>query len=125
MKVSAIPFVGYPVTDLPRAREFYEGVLGLTQSALWEWEREGREEFWLEYNIGDHHCLALSNAWAPSGSQGGPSTALEVDDIDQAMEQMKSLGALDSEMMSSEVCRFFLAHDPDGKPICLHQRNPA
>jgi len=35
MKVLEIAFVGYPVTDLKRARQFYEGTLGLkmTRSA--------------------------------------------------------------------------------------------
>ena len=29
MKVIEIAFTGYPVTDLKRARQFYEGILGL------------------------------------------------------------------------------------------------
>ncbi|PYL94805.1 MAG: glyoxalase, partial [Verrucomicrobia bacterium] len=29
MKIKNIAFVGIPVTDMKRAREFYEGVLGL------------------------------------------------------------------------------------------------
>ena len=29
MKITAIAFVGIPVTDMKRARGFYEGVLGL------------------------------------------------------------------------------------------------
>ncbi len=28
-------FTGYPVTDLSRARAFYEGVLGLKTSTVW------------------------------------------------------------------------------------------
>ena len=30
MKIKGLAFVGIPVTDVPRARAFYEGVLGLT-----------------------------------------------------------------------------------------------
>ena len=32
MKISSIAFVGIPVTDIKRSREFYEGVLGLKVS---------------------------------------------------------------------------------------------
>ncbi|HEX5317138.1 MAG TPA: VOC family protein, partial [Candidatus Kapabacteria bacterium] len=32
MKVRALAFVGIPVTDMKRARAFYEGVLGLKVS---------------------------------------------------------------------------------------------
>jgi catechol 2,3-dioxygenase-like lactoylglutathione lyase family enzyme len=43
MKIKAIGFVGIPVTDVKRAREFYEGVLGLKVS---EEMMGGR---WIEY----------------------------------------------------------------------------
>ncbi len=32
MKVTEMAYAGYPVTDLPRARKFYEEVLGLVPS---------------------------------------------------------------------------------------------
>ena len=32
MKIKHIAFVGIPVTDMKRSREFYEGVLGLKLS---------------------------------------------------------------------------------------------
>ena len=45
MKIKAIGFVGIPVTDLERAREFYEGVLGLKVSD----EMMGGK--WIEYTV--------------------------------------------------------------------------
>lgn len=35
MKIIEFAFHGYPVTDLPRARAFYEGVLGLHPSDVY------------------------------------------------------------------------------------------
>src|ERR1700720_4806338 len=47
VKIKNIAFVGIPVTDMKRAREFYEGVLGLKTSD------EMRHGKWIEYAIGD------------------------------------------------------------------------
>lgn len=120
MKISEIPFVGYPFTDLDRTRAFYEDVLGLKQTLYHEMEGEPKQ-YWIEYDIGPG-CIAISNAWPPSGSQGGPTIALEVDDLDAAMDELKANGVtIDSAVMQSPSCRFFLFQDPDGNPMCLHQ----
>ena len=54
MKISAIGFVAIPVTDIPRARKFYEEVLGLTVSD----EMMGGR--WIEYAV-DDDTLAIAN----------------------------------------------------------------
>src|SRR6266496_169889 len=54
MKIKKIAFVGVPVTDMQRAREFYEDVLGL------EPDPEMTGEHWTEYSIGEGgHWLSL------------------------------------------------------------------
>ena len=121
MKFSAIPFVGYPVSDVERARQFYEGVLGLVPSMD---EMTGDGKHWIEYEIGKE-TLAISNAWPPSG-QSGPSVALEVDDLDAALNELKDKGVpISYEPMESPVCRFFGIADPDGNEITIHKGNPA
>lgn len=123
MKILEIPFVGYPFTDVIRTRKFYEEVLGLEPSMVVEIDEE-KHQFWIEYNIGQS-CLALSNAWSPVGSKDGPAAALEVDDIDKALAELKEAGvSVESAIMASPVCRFFLFSDPDGNPLCMHQMNP-
>ena len=60
MNVKKIGFVGIPVTDVSRAREFYEGVLGLRVS---ETMMAGK---WVEFAVGDD-TLAIANVgetWA-------------------------------------------------------------
>ena len=127
MKISGIAFVAYPVTDIARARAFYEGVLKLEITMNHPLDEKG-ETVWMEYDIGAEHCLAVSNIWAPSGQPGGPTAALEVDDIDAAHQELATAGALDlekKEIMASPACRFFLAKDPDGNPFMIHQHNPS
>ncbi len=120
MNITEIPFVGLPVTDIPKSREFYEKVLGLKLTMLHELA-PGSGQFWIEYDIGQS-CLAISNIWPPNSGPGGPTVALEVDDLDKAIDELKEAGVEpDSEIMQSPACRFFLFKDLDGNPIMLHQ----
>lgn len=120
MKITAIAFVGYPVTDMARARAFYETVLGLTPGEVWE--HEGKA--WIEYNLGPA-TLAISNMssdmWKPSND--GPSVALEVDDLGAAVAELKAAGVtFYLEPMSSPVCQMAVVADPDGNSVLLHQK---
>lgn len=119
--IKEIAFTGYPVTDVTRARQFYENVLGLTCTASFE---HGGEH-WIEYDIGPH-TLAISNMagdkWKPSAN--GPSAALEVEDFDAALATLREAGVtLAFEPMDSGVCRMVGVLDPDGNSLCIHKRN--
>ena len=68
MKVKALAFVGTPVTDMKRARAFYEGVLGLKVS---EKMMGGK---WVEYSLGNN-TLAIANVgpeWLPLTREPAP-----------------------------------------------------
>lgn len=54
MKVIDIAFTSYPVTDLKRARQFYEGVLGLEQARFFGKESAG----FVEYSVTIHQRKA-------------------------------------------------------------------
>jgi len=120
MKITAVAFIGYPVTDMARARAFYENVLGLTAGAVWE--HEGKA--WIEYDLGTA-TLAISNMsadmWKPSND--GPAVALEVDDLDGAVAELRAAGVkFYLEPMSSPVCRMAVVADPDGNSVVLHKK---
>ncbi|MEO0796695.1 MAG: VOC family protein [Verrucomicrobiota bacterium] len=121
MKVTEAAFVGYPVTDIKRAREFYEGVLGLTTGEFDQEIESMPGKYWIEYEL-SNVTLAISNTWEP-GSEGGPSVALEVEDLSAAMTKLKEAGAnIIVEHMESPVCEFALITDPDGNGITIHKR---
>ena len=120
MKIVEIAFACYPVTDLRRARAFYEGVLGLKQSRFFGTGEEG----WVEYDIG---ACTLSigkgetSEWKPSS--GGGSVGLEVDDFDTAIAELKSKGcAFFLEPLETPVCRMAVVSDPDGNSLTIHRR---
>jgi len=120
MKVTEIAFVGMPVSDMDRARDFYGNVLGLT--ATMDHEIGGHDGvYWVEYEIGEG-TLAISNAWEPSG-QNGPTVALEVEDFDATMAHLKEAGVtIHADLIESPVCCFALIADPDGNSITIHKR---
>jgi predicted enzyme related to lactoylglutathione lyase len=120
MKIEEIAFVGIPVTDVPRSRKFYEGVLGLKKSG------EFMETKWVEYEAGTG-TLAIANVgddWKPSDQ--GTSAALEVDNFDQAIAELKKANVpFDAEPFESPVCHMAIVRDPDGNKIIIHKRKPA
>ena len=120
LRITEIAFTGYPVTDVPRARQFYERVLRLTPSV--QFEHEGRH--WIEYDVGPA-TLAISNMsaekWKPSPD--GPCAALEVEDFDAAIAALRSVGTpFAVEPMDSGVCRMAIIQDPDGNSLAIHKR---
>ncbi len=119
MKVVEIAFTCYPVTDLRRARTFYEDVLGLAESRFFGAGDVG----FVEYDIGPG-TLAITNMapeWKPSA--GGGSVGLEVDDFDEAMARCKARGCVFGlEPMDTPVCRMAVVLDPDGNSVTIHRR---
>jgi predicted enzyme related to lactoylglutathione lyase len=120
MKVTEIAFTGYPVTDMPRARAFYEGVLGLKPASTFE--HEGKH--WIEYDIAGA-ALGITNMapdWEPSPT--GPSIALEVADFDAAIATLRAAGTpFCMEPVASPVCHMAVVADPDGNSVCIHHRD--
>lgn len=119
MKVIEIAFTGYPVTNITRARQFYEEVLGLKATMVFD---DGKMS-WIEYDIGPS-TLAISNFapdWKPSPSGG--SAALEVEDFEAATKQLKASGVVFRlEPMETPVCHMAVVADPDGNSITIHKR---
>jgi catechol 2,3-dioxygenase-like lactoylglutathione lyase family enzyme len=121
MKVTEVAFTCYPVSNIPRARAFYEGVLGLTPGMMTKGET-GTE--WIEYEIGPH---VLSIGFAPGfePSEHGGTAALEVEDFDQAIEELREAKVrFRIEPMPTPVCRMAMVYDPDGNSVTIHKRNP-
>jgi len=116
--ITEIAFTGTPVTDMKRARGFYEGVLGL-KLAL-----ESAGGMWVEYEIGGV-TLGLGcygDAWKPASD--GTCVAFEVDDLDAEIARLKSRGVkIAMEVMDTPVCRFAIICDPDGNKILIHKRS--
>jgi predicted enzyme related to lactoylglutathione lyase len=117
-----VAFTMYPVTNVARARAFYEETLGLKRGSM---GNQG-EQYWVEYDLPDGGCLALTNFIpdAPSDKAGG-TIALEVEDLDRLMSGLKSKGVkFTSDVIESPVCRMAVCLDSEGNSLLLHQLKP-
>ena len=116
MKIKKIGFVGIPVTEMARARKFYEGVLGLEVSE----EMAGGK--WVEYGVGDD-TLAIANlemGWLPSDQ--GTGVALEMEDFDEAIRELREAGVTFAyDPFESPCCHMAIVQDPDGNKIVIHK----
>ena len=116
LKVTEIAFSCYAVTDIPRSRAFYEGVLGLKPTTI----IEGK---WVEYEFGPY---ALAIGCAPGmfkPSPDGCSVALEVEDFAAAIEHLRGHNVkFRIDPMATPVCHMAMVFDPDGNTICIHKR---
>lgn len=116
IKYKEIAFTAYVVTNMRKARKFYEGVLGLKPS------RELSKNF-IEYDIGPGTLVVAHDPerWKPS--RHGTSVALEVADFAAAVDQLRKkkvkfhIGPLEF-----PTCWMVAFRDPDGNVISLHQR---
>jgi len=115
--ITEIAFVATPVTDIQRARAFYEEVLGLKPT------HEACEGQWIEYDIGAG-TFAISNMqpeWKPS--EQGTTVGFEVDDMDATLAQLKAKGiVLLMGVFETPVCRMAIISDPDGNKVTIHKR---
>lgn len=118
MKIKEIAFFGYPVTDLQRAKRFYEGVLGLKPAHVFGDDKTA----WIEYDVGAA-TLAIGNG-APEwkANAGGGCVALEVEDLAAALKTLAENQVQHRPPMETPVCSIVLLSDPDGNSLILHKR---
>jgi len=120
MKAKKIAFTGIPVTDMKRARAFYEGVLGLEVSS------EFGEGIWIEYEIGSDTLAigSVGDQWKPS--EDGTSVAIEVEDFENAINSLKQARPhFAAEGIERRVCRMAVVQDPARNKIIIHKRKDA
>ncbi len=111
-----IAFTWLPMTDVARARGFYEGTLGLRPGL----QGGAGAMAWIEYDLPGGGCLALFNG-RPGTSPGG-CVVFEVMDLDREVARLQGLGIqFDADVIHSPVCRMIPLQDPDGNRLMLHQ----
>ena len=119
MKIKAIGFVAIPVTNIDRARSFYEEVLGLRTSD----EMMGGK--WIEYAVGED-TLAIANVsdtWTPSDQ--GTGAAFEVEDFDDAIDRLRDRHVrFAAEPFETPCCHIAVVQDPDGNKLIIHKLKP-
>ncbi|MFI5362929.1 MAG: VOC family protein [Elusimicrobiota bacterium] len=115
--IKHIAFTMYPVSDMARARKFYEEGLGLSLT------RNFRGE-WVEYHLdnGAFAITTMAKGVKPSASSGG-SIAFEVDDVDATVKKLKSASAVVKvEPFDTPACRMAVVLDTEGNALTVHAK---
>jgi len=114
MRVRAVDFVSYNVSDPARSERFFREVLGLAPAA--PWSGAGFPEF-----VVGETSVYLTNL---PQLGGGGALALAVDDVGAATEELRAAGVpVHQEPLALGPCTLAIVSDPDGNRIILHRRN--
>lgn len=123
MKFKEFSFASYAVTDVPRARAFYEGVLGLTAGSVYE--SDGMA--FIEYAVGPNTLTIGMGAPGFSPGKTGAIVTLEVEgDFAAVVDELRAKKVkLLMEPMDTGPCWMTTIEDPDGNQIMIHKRKEA
>ena len=119
--VTGVDFVSIPSNDIETARAFYENVLGLEASSVWQ--RPGEAAVGAEFETGTV-TLALLNC-PGLGIEFSPNAvpvALQVGDVAEARADLEAKGVAFDDTIDSGVCHMAHFRDPDGNVLMLHHR---
>lgn len=116
IEVKEIAFVYHAITDVARARKFYEELLGLKIGMQVEFTPG---QWWIEYDVAGQ-ALAVTNAFA---TKTASALALEVADLEGALKAVQAAQyKVVTELAAFGNCRMFQVADADGNEITLHSR---
>lgn len=121
MKITKLAFFAYGVTDIPKARKFYEGFLGLKSGSEFP---AGDDKMFIEYDLPDGNTLVIGSAteWPPAADMG-TSAAFEVDNLNEWIEKIKTENIpIKTGPHNFPTCDMIVVFDPDKNRICLHQK---
>ena len=116
MRVRAVDFYYYQVSDMERAIDFYEGTLGLRLV-----KREGPH--WTEFEIGTATLALAVSPPEHSRPPGSGTIVLAVEDVAAAVPELRAQGVgILAGVWETPVCWNAVIVDPDDNRIWLHQR---
>jgi catechol 2,3-dioxygenase-like lactoylglutathione lyase family enzyme len=113
VRVEQVDFITVPTRDVTRAIAFYRDVLGLPAS---------------EHTAGEVESPNVTlSFWNPEadGEDFVPNVggfALRVEDVAEAVEEVREAGAEIVGVEDTGVCHMGFVRDPDGNTVILHRR---
>jgi catechol 2,3-dioxygenase-like lactoylglutathione lyase family enzyme len=118
MNVTGTDFVTVPTQDYEKAREFYEGTLGLPFGKQWGNMPAG------EFETGSLTIAVMqSDAFGQEFAPHVAPLALHVDDVHASREELEGKGIeFAADTLDSGVCHMAFFRDPDGNALMLHHR---
>jgi catechol 2,3-dioxygenase-like lactoylglutathione lyase family enzyme len=116
--VTGVDFTIIPTTDIDRAVDFYENVLGLERSKQWG-DMPAHEFETGNLTI----ALVDMSAFGQEFSPHRAPLAFRVDDVPAARAELESRGVkFNGDTIDSGVCHQAIFQDPDGNTLDIHHR---
>lgn len=113
-----IAFVAYPSKSVKTTREWYEDRLGMKFSG--PYVEEGVEQY-NEALVGAGCFSLMNHQWMEREPGTGAGVAFEVENIEDAIKQLRAKGVEVSEPYETPVCKIASFDDPEGNKVSLHQ----
>ncbi|MDW5597729.1 VOC family protein [Conexibacter stalactiti] len=122
ISVTGVDFISIPSRDLAASAAFYNGLLGLERSSVWQ--RDGEPPLGMEFENGTVTIALIDPAGI--GREFVAHTmpiAFRVDDVAVARAALEERGIVFfGETIDSGVCHMTHFADPDGNVLMLHHR---
>lgn len=116
--IKEIAFTAYPAKDVAGLRKWYEEKLGLKFSG--PYEEDGVEKY-NEANVGGGYFSVLWNEWVDREPGSASGVVFEVDNIDDAVANLRGKGIEVEDVYDTPVCRITSFADLEGNKVSLHQ----
>jgi catechol 2,3-dioxygenase-like lactoylglutathione lyase family enzyme len=116
--IGGVDFVALPTQDWGKAREFYEGTLGLEFGKQWGDMPAG------EFETGNLTVALMQvDAFGMEFKPHALPVEFHVDDFEAAKAELESKGVeFSGETIDSGVCFQAFFQDPDGNTLAIHHR---
>jgi predicted enzyme related to lactoylglutathione lyase len=116
--IKEIAFTAYPAKDVAKLRGWYEQSLGLKFSG--PYEEDGVEKY-NEAKIGDGYFSIMTYEWMERDPGSASSIVFEVDNIDDAVADLRTKGVAAGDPYETPVCKIASFDDLEGNKVSLHQ----
>lgn len=128
MKLNKVHHIAVICSDYERSLDFYTNILGLR--ILSENYRKERQSYKTDLALGEEYVIELFSFPDPPRRLTHPEAAglrhlaFEVDNIDEAVDELEAKGVDHEEIRTDEYSgrRFVFFKDPDGLPIEFYEK---
>ena len=128
LKLNRVHHIAIICSDYQKSKHFYSEILGL--KILLEVYREERQSYKLDLEVGNQYQIELFSFPSPPARPSHPEAAglrhlaFEVDDIDEAVDNLQVNGVVTEPIRVDEFTgkRFTFFADPDGLPLELYEK---
>ncbi len=127
MKTTGIHHIAIICSDYERSKKFYTEILGF--SMINETFRKERNSYKLDLRVGENHQIELFSFPNPPQRVSNPEAcglrhlAFEVEDIEQAVSELKAQGVEVEDIRIDEITgkKFTFFKDPDSLPLEIYE----